>query len=79
MTRHAIALTAVLATVLFGATASTTMGADDTITREQADTLIKEIRELRQAIDGLRGPRRGAERPPDEKMRIDIAGRPLLG
>jgi protein-disulfide isomerase len=79
MTRHAIALTAVLATVLFGATASTTMGADDTITREQADTLIKEIRELRQAIDGLRGPRRGAERPPDEKMRIDIAGRPMLG
>ena len=79
MTRHAIALIAVLAMLLLGPSASPTLGAEDTITKEQADTLIKEIRELRQAIDGLRGPRRGAERPPDEKMRIDIAGRPMLG
>src|SRR5689334_2350967 len=79
MTRQAIALTTVLATLLLGPAASATMGADDTITREQADTLIKEIRELRQAIDSLRAPRRQAERPPDEKMSIDIAGRPMLG
>ena len=57
------------------------MRAQDTITREQADTLIKEIRELRRAIDGLRAPapRAGGERPPDEKVRVDIAGAQVLG
>jgi protein-disulfide isomerase len=54
-------------------------GAQDTITREQADTLIKEIRELRQAIDNLRAPRRQAERPPDEKVQVDVAGGLVLG
>jgi len=53
--------------------------AQDTITREQADTLIKEIRELRRAIDGLRAPRAGGERPPDEKVRVGLAGAQVLG
>ena len=51
---------------------------DQTITREQADTLIREIRELRQAIDRLRAPR-GAERPPDEKVRIPLNAPKVLG
>jgi len=57
----------------------TSVRAQDTITREQADTLIKEIRELRQAIEGLRGRRPQAERPPDEKVKVDVAGVPVLG
>ncbi len=69
---------AVLTTALVLAAAGH-LRAEDTITREQADTLIKEIRELRQAIDGLRAPRRQAERPPDEKVRVDVAGGPVLG
>jgi protein-disulfide isomerase len=52
--------------------------AQDTITREQADTLIKEIRELRQAIDRLRAPR-AAERPPDEKVRVPLNAPRVLG
>src|SRR6202008_5013870 len=51
--------------------------AEDTITREQADTLIREIRELRQAIDRLRAPR--AERPPDEKVRVPLSAPRVLG
>jgi len=57
----------------------TSVRAEDTITREQADTLIKEIRELRRAIEGLRGRRPQAERPPDEKVKVDVAGGPVLG
>jgi protein-disulfide isomerase len=57
---------------------SSTVRADDTITREQADTLIKEIRELRRTLDSLRAPRQ-AERPPDEKVRVDVSGVPVLG
>ena len=52
--------------------------AEDTITREQADTLIREIRELRQAIDRLRAPR-AAERPPDEKVRVPLSAPRVLG
>jgi protein-disulfide isomerase len=53
--------------------------AQETITREQADTLIQEIRQLRQAIEALRGPRAGAERPPDEKVKVDLTGVHVLG
>ncbi|HEU4367490.1 MAG TPA: DsbA family protein [Methylomirabilota bacterium] len=67
---------AVLALALAG---PATVGAQDTITREQADTLIREIRELRQAIDRLRAPARPAERPPDEKVRVDLTGVHVLG
>jgi protein-disulfide isomerase len=58
--------------------ARTPARAEDTITREQADTLIKEIRELRQAIDRLRAPR-AAERPPDEKVRVPLNAPRVLG
>jgi len=54
------------------------VGAEESITREQADTLIKEIRELRRAIESLRAPRQ-AERPPDVKVRVDVGGMPILG
>ena len=51
----------VLGLLLLPIPAGTPAGAEDSITREQAETLIKEIRELRQAIDRLRprGPRSG--------------------
>jgi protein-disulfide isomerase len=58
--------------------ARTPARAEDTITREQADTLIKEIRELRQAIDRLRAPR-AADRPPDEKVRVPLNAPKVLG
>jgi protein-disulfide isomerase len=74
--RRRLAGAAVLVLVTAGAT---TVGAQDTITREQADTLIREIRELRRAIDGLRAPARPAERPPDEKVRVDLTGVHVLG
>ena len=67
---------AVLALAMAG---PATVGAQDTITREQADTLIREIRELRRAIDGLRAPARPAARPPDEKVRVDLTGVHVLG
>jgi protein-disulfide isomerase len=51
--------------------------AQDTITREQADTLIKEIRELRQTLESLRGRRQ--EPPADTPVRVDVRGAPVLG
>jgi|RhiMethySRZTD1v2_1073278.scaffolds.fasta_scaffold472793_2 protein-disulfide isomerase len=54
------------------------VSAEDTITREQADTLIKEIRELRRVLESLRAPRQ-AERPPDVKVRVEVGGLPMLG
>ncbi len=72
-------LVAVVTAALLLAPGTARVRAQDTITREQADTLIKEIRELRQAIEGLRAPRAGAERPPDVKVRVDLAGAPVLG
>jgi protein-disulfide isomerase len=80
MRHSSVALSAVLTTaLLLGPAASPGVrAADEPITREQADTLIKEIRELRRAIDSLRAPRQ-AERPPDEKVRVDVAGMPALG
>ena len=81
MRSTSLALTAAILTVALALAPawSTSVRAEDTITREQADTLIKEIRELRQAIDGLRGRRPQAERPPDEKVKVDVAGAQVLG
>ena len=81
MRSASLALTAAILTVALALAPvwSTSVRAEDTITREQADTLIKEIRELRQAIDGLRGRRPQAERPPDEKVKVDVAGMQVLG
>jgi|SoiMethySBSTD1v2_1073268.scaffolds.fasta_scaffold10786_12 protein-disulfide isomerase len=67
-----------LGLLLLPIAAGTPVWAQDTITREQADTLIKEIRELRQAIDRLRAPR-AAERPPDEKVRVPLNAPMVLG
>jgi protein-disulfide isomerase len=76
LTRGLAVVTA--ASLLLAAAVPTSVKAQDTITREQADTLIKEIRELRRAIDSLRAPRQ-AERPPDEKVRVDVSGANVLG
>src|SRR5215470_11526990 len=74
---RSVAMTALLTTGLL-LTPGPGSRAEESITREQADTLIKEIRELRRAIDGLRAPRQ-AERPPDEKVRVEVGGLPMLG
>ena len=79
MTRTSTILVAVVTAALLLAPGTARVRAQDAITREQADTLIKEIRELRKAIEGLRAPRAGAERPPDEKVRVDLTGAQVLG
>ena len=79
MTRTSPILVAVVTVALLLAPGTARVRAQDTITREQADTLIKEIRELRKALEGLRAPRAGAARPPDEKVRVELAGAPVLG
>ncbi|HEX6209977.1 MAG TPA: DsbA family protein [Methylomirabilota bacterium] len=76
LTRPALAALVAAALLLPG---PAPVWAQDTITREQADTLIKEIRELRRAIDGLRAPQAGAQRQPDEKVRVDLTGVHVLG
>jgi protein-disulfide isomerase len=57
----------------------TPVAAQDTITREQADTLIKEIRELRRILESLRAPQGRGAQAPDEKVRVDITGVNALG
>jgi len=78
-TRASTVLSALIVVLLLLAGGPAGGSAQDTITREQADTLIEEIRELRRAIDGLRAPRAGAPRPPDEKVRVDLTGVNVLG
>jgi protein-disulfide isomerase len=54
------------------------LAAQESITREQADTLIQEIRELRRVLESLRQP--AARGPaPDEKVRVDISNVQVLG
>jgi protein-disulfide isomerase len=76
--RSALITALLTAGLLLAPAGPTGVGAEESITREQADTLIKEIRELRRAIESLRAPRQ-AERPPDEKVRVEIGGMPMLG
>src|SRR5215475_11727585 len=80
MNRAASATTTALLTAVLVLTPAgpTTVRAQESITREQADTLIKEMRELRRAIESLRAPRQ-AERPPDAKVRVEMGGLPILG
>jgi protein-disulfide isomerase len=74
-----VATTALLTAALLLAPAGRASAqAQEPITREQADTLIKEMRELRRAIESLRAPRQ-AERPPDVKVRVEVGGLPILG
>lgn len=68
----------VLGLTLLALPAPAPVRAEDTITREQADTLIREIRELRQAIDRLRAPRAAAP-PADEKVRVPLTAPRVLG
>jgi protein-disulfide isomerase len=74
-----IALAATIVALLSAALPAPPARAEETITREQADTLIKEIRELRRILESLRAPRAGAERPPDEKVRVDLTDVQVLG
>jgi protein-disulfide isomerase len=71
-------LAAALAATLLVAAPAPPLSAQETITREQADTLIQEIRELRRVLESLRQPaaRGGA---PDEKVRVDVSGVQVLG
>ncbi len=78
MLRPSLAMLALLVAAVPLAIGLARAQADESITREQADTLIKEIRELRQAIESLRAPRR-AQRALDEKVHVDVAGLPALG
>ena len=58
------------------------VAADDPITREQAERLIQEIRQLRQVLEQLRAPQPTAaapQRPPDEKVKVDLRGVPAMG
>ncbi len=78
MSRASAAATTALLTVLLLAPPGASVRAEESITREQADTLIKELRELRRVLENLRAPRQ-AERPPDVKVRVDVGGLPMLG
>jgi protein-disulfide isomerase len=78
MSRASAAATTALLTLLLLAPPGASVRAEESITREQADTLIKELRELRRVLENLRAPRQ-AERPPDVKVRVDVGGLPMLG
>jgi protein-disulfide isomerase len=70
---------AVLTAALLLAPSVAPVAAQDTITREQADTLIKEIRELRRILESLRAPQGRGAQAPDEKVRVDLTGVNVLG
>jgi protein-disulfide isomerase len=56
--------------------------AQDPITREQAERLIQEMRQLRQVLEQLRAPQPTAaapQRPPDEKVKVDLRGAYVMG
>ena len=58
------------------------VAADDPITREQAERLIQEIRQLRQVLEQIRAPQPAAaapQRPTDEKVKVDLRGVPAMG
>ncbi len=56
--------------------------AQDPITREQADRLIQEMRQLRQVLEQLRAPQPTAaapQRAPDQKVKVDLHGAYVMG
>jgi len=58
------------------------VAAQDPITREQAERLIQEIRQLREVLQQLRAPQPAAaapQRPPDERVKIDLRGTNAMG
>src|SRR3989442_6810277 len=58
------------------------VAAQDPITREQAERLIQEIRQLREVLQQLRAPQPAAaapQRPADEKVKVDLRGTHVMG
>jgi protein-disulfide isomerase len=58
------------------------VAAQDPITRDQAERLIQEIRQLREVLQQLRAPQPAAaapQRPPDERVKIDLRGTNAMG
>src|SRR2546422_2343992 len=56
--------------------------AEDPITRDQAERLIQEIRQLREVLQQLRAPQPAAaapQRPADEKVKVDLRGTHVMG
>jgi protein-disulfide isomerase len=78
MTSRRTAAALLTALLLVVPAAPPSVRAEESITREQADTLIKELRELRRVLESLRAPRQ-AERQPDVKVRVDVGDMPFLG
>src|SRR5262244_1159460 len=78
LVRSALVLLALALTL--GAAAP--VSAEDPITREQAERLIQEIRQLREVLQQLRAPQPTAaapQRPPDERVKIDLRGTHAMG
>src|SRR5438876_7236018 len=62
--------------------AAAPVAAEDPITRDQAERLIQEIRQLREVLQQLRAPQPAAaapQRPADEKVRVDLRGTHVMG
>jgi len=58
------------------------VAAQDPITREQAERLIQEIRQLREVLQQLRAPQPAAaapQRPADENVKLDLRGAHAMG
>jgi len=78
LVRSALVLLALALTL--GAAAP--VSAEDPITREQAERLIQEIRQLREVLQQLRAPQPAAaapQRPADEKVKVDLRGTHVMG
>ena len=74
------ALVAFALSLTLGAAAPVT--AEDPITRDQAERLIQEIRQLREVLQQLRAPQPAAaapQRPADEKVKVDLRGTHVMG
>ena len=62
--------------------AAAPVSAEDPITRDQAERLIQEIRQLREVLQQLRAPQPAAaapQRPADEKVKVDLRGTHVMG
>src|SRR6266550_6858047 len=62
--------------------AAAPVAAEDPITRDQAERLIQEIRQLREVLQQLRAPQPAAaapQRPADEKVKVDLRGTHVMG
>jgi protein-disulfide isomerase len=74
------ALVALAVTMVAGSPAP--VAAQDPITRDQAERLIQEIRQIREVLQQLRAPQPAAaapQRPADERVKIDLRGANAMG